>query len=408
MKLLRKSIFSFFGAVFLFLFLGCPPALCFGKDIPAANKHIKNGGYALGKNGNVLYSANLTTPFIPASTIKLVTSLAALHILGSDFSFHTKLYLDNQGNLIIQGFGDPFLVSEKVADIAQLVAKLGITEIRDIILDDFSFNLDSPTEGSGNSQKPYDANCSALAVNFNSIPLTIYPKAKVASPERQTPYIPLMGAIGSQLNSGYHRVNVDAFPKQGTLSNSLRYCGELFQALLTAQGVMVKGIIRRGKVPVNSSLLLNFKASETLSELIRSCLLSSNNFMANQLFLALGVKQYGLPATWQKSRAAISDFISQELRLDNEQITMTEGSGLSPKNRITPEALITVLERFRPYKSLIPIKYGTRMKSGTLSNTGVFCYAGYIPDRNKSRSFVILLNQKRNTRDQILKILYRQ
>ena len=65
--------------------------------------------------------------------------------------------------------------------------------------------------------------------------------------------------------------------------------------------------------------------------------------MANQLFLAIGVKQFGFPATWQKSRRAMDDFISHSLGLTKKQITMVEGSGLSKKNLITPEAMLIEL-----------------------------------------------------------------
>ncbi len=406
MKLLRKTDHLFFGAVSLFVYIVCFPSFSISREIPAIHKQISNGGYALAKGEKILYSENLNTPFIPASTIKLVTSLAALKILGPKFSFHTKLFVDDTHNLFIQGFGDPFLVSEKVAYLARLVAESGLTAINNIILDDFSFKLDSPPDGSSGSKNSYDVSNSALAVNFNSLALHVYKSARVQSSEPQTPFLPLSRQIGSQLSTGYHRVNVDAFPQQGILTNSLRYTGELFQALLTTQGIKVRGSIKHERVSDKARPLIDFKASETVSELIESCLLSSNNFMANQLYLALGVKRFGFPATWQKSRSVMNDFIAQELGLSPEQLIMIEGSGISSKNRITPKALITVLEHFRPYASLIPMKYGTRMKSGTLRKTGVFCYAGYIPDGKVSRSFVILLNQKRNCRDQILKTLY--
>jgi serine-type D-Ala-D-Ala carboxypeptidase/endopeptidase (penicillin-binding protein 4) len=408
LKLPRKSRIFIFGAVFLFVLFFSSSAQVFSRELPAIQKHIQNGGYALAKNGKVLYASELKTPFIPASTIKLVTSLAALNVLGPDFRFHTKLFLDREQNLIIQGFGDPFLVSEKVTRITKRIAGLGISNINNIILDDHAFALDSPTEGSMGSKNPYDVNCSALAVNFNTLPLRTYRKAKIQSPETQTPYISLMGRIGRNAASGYHRVNVDAYPPQGKLSNSLRYCGELFKALLENQGINVSGTIKHGKRTEDSQLLLDFTASETVEKLIESCLLSSNNFMANQLYLTLGVKRFGYPATWQKSRLVMADFIANDLQLGPEQITMIEGSGLSTKNRLTVEALLLVLERFRSYASLIPIKYGTRMKSGTLNKSGVFCYAGYIPNGKDSSTFVILLNQKRNRRDQILKILSKQ
>ena len=395
-----------FGAVFLISLALFSP--CQASEITSINKYIQNGGYALSKNGQTTHSANINSPFIPASTIKLVTSLAALHILGNDFHFQTRFFLDTEQNLIIQGFGDPFLVSEKVETISKLLAEQGLTEIQDIILDDSAFNLESATDGSENSRRPYDVMCSALAVNFNALPLKSYKQAKIKSPEPQTPYLPIMGVIAKELPSGIHRVNIDAFPGSSLLSNSLLYSGQLFQTQLRQQGITVSGAIKHGRVTEEATPLLTFQASETVGELIKSCLLSSNNFMANQLYLTLGTHKFGYPATWRKAKRAMDEFIANELQLDAEQISMVEGSGLSTKNRITPEAMMQVLERFRSHASLIPIKYGTRMKSGTLSKSGVFCYAGYIPNGQENGAFVIFLNQSKNRRDQILKLLYHQ
>lgn len=408
MKLLLKLYPCFLKAVFLFIAFANTVQVCLANEIPAAGQYIQNGGYALSRNGKISHSANSDTLFIPASTIKLVTSLASLEILGPDFRFHTRIYLDAKQNLVIQGFGDPFLVSEKVNTITKLVAEQGVTKIQNIILDDHAFSLDSPVDGSQNSKRTYDVNCSALAVNFNSLPLQILHKAKVKSPEPQTPYLPIMGQIGRNLPSGFQRVNIDAFPKRTKLTNSLLYCGQLFQVFLEKHGIQVNGSIKHGHIPTKTQPLLDVIASETISELIESCLLSSNNFMANQLYLALGAKKYGFPATWAKSRSAMDIFIEEELHLSKQQLTMVEGSGLSKKNRITPEAMLLVLERFRDHAALIPIKYGTRMKSGTLTKSGVFCYAGYIPKGKENEPFVIFLNQRQNRRDKILKLLYRQ
>ncbi len=395
------------GAVFFILSSLLFPLAGQARELADIQKYIKNGGYALSKNGQTVFSQNLQESFLPASTIKIVTSLAALEILGSDHRFVTRLYFDKQNNLYIQGTGDPFFVSEKVNIIAQIVAEQGVTNIQNIILDDSAFALEASTEGSGNSKNPYDAQCAALGVNFNTLPLMVIHNAKVQSPEPQTPYLPIMGRIGKELTSGYHRVNINAFSNIGSLSNTLLYCGQLFQTLLEQQGVMVAGKIKHGHVPPDTPVLLNYVAEETVSDLVRSCLLSSSNFMANQLYLAVGVARYGLPATWEKSRKAMNDFIYSSLKLTDKQITMVEGSGLSLKNRISPEGMILVLEKFEPYTSLIPLKYGVRMKSGTLRKSGVFCYAGYFIKGKDVDPFVILLNQKQNQRDKILKILYR-
>lgn len=409
-RLLRGSFFLYLsGAVLLASLSFLLPIHCQAWELPTIKKYISNGGYALNKNNTTVYSQNLTTSFIPASTIKLITSLAALEILGPDHRFSISLFLDSNNTLYIKGSGDPFLVSETVREIAGIIAKQNITEIEDIILDDSVFALETQdTEGSVNSTNPYDARCSGLAVNFNTLPLQVLKQAKVKSPESQTPYLPIMGRIGKELTTGYHRVNIDGFPDNGALSNSLLYCGQLFQTLLEEVGIQVKGRIRHGQVPPNAVLLLKYISKETVSDLVRACLLSSSNFMANQLYLAIGATQYGLPATWEKSHKAMNHFIANTLGLTEDPIIMVEGSGLSKKNRLSPEAMILVLEKFKPYASLIPIKYGMRMKSGTLRKSGVFCYAGYITRGTTLNPFVILLNQKQNGRDKILKILYQQ
>jgi len=397
------------GAVLLILVFIAFPLQLNAREIPELNKLITNGGYALHKKGNTLLSKNLRTTFIPASTIKLITSLAALEILGPDFHFSTDIYLDSANTLYIKGYGDPFLVSEKILLIAEKIASFGITDINNIVLDSSAFSLEyKQTKGAGNSTNPYDSNSSALAVNFNALPLQIVQGAKIKSPEPQTPFIPIMGVIGKELSSGFHRVNIDAFPQIGSISNSLTYCGQLFKAMLEEQGIKVKGGISHEKVPSGIPLLLRFNAAESVAELVESCLFSSNNFMANQLYLAVGVAIYGFPATWEKSRLAMNDFIQNNLKLSNDQVIMVEGSGLSMKNRATPEAMIKVLRKFLPYAALIPVKYGVRMKSGTLRESGVFCYAGYFNRGKRKDPFVILLNQKQNGRDKILRILYQQ
>jgi D-alanyl-D-alanine carboxypeptidase/D-alanyl-D-alanine-endopeptidase (penicillin-binding protein 4) len=410
-KLLRNAFSqSISGAVVFLFLLFFLPFLCHSQELSKASKYITNGGYALSKNGETVFSKNLKKLFIPASTIKLVTSLAALEILGQDYHFNTWIYFDKKHKtLYIKGSGDPYLVSEKVRQITLDIASKGIIEISDIVLDDSAFALEhKETKGSDNSKNPYDAYCSALAVNFNSLPLKVLHKAKVRSPESQTPYLKIMGQIGKELSSGYHRVNIDAFPQHASLTNGLLYCGQLFKALLRENGVTVTGNIKHGKVPENAPQLHHYIASEGVSDLVQRCLLSSSNFMANQLYLALGAKVYGFPATWEKSQKAMNTFIHNSLGLSNNQIHMVEGSGLSMENLASPEAMILVLDKFRPFASLIPIKYGVRMKSGTLRKSGVFCYAGFISKEKSKSPFVILLNQKRNGRDKILKLLYRQ
>jgi D-alanyl-D-alanine carboxypeptidase/D-alanyl-D-alanine-endopeptidase (penicillin-binding protein 4) len=89
--------------------------------------------------------------------------------------------------------------------------------------------------------------------------------------------------------------------------------------------------------------------------------------------------------------------------LNQSDVRILEGSGLSSQNKMTPEAMITILDKFKPYASMLPKTDGQFIKTGTL--TGVYSYAGYFVEAEKKHSFVLILNQTKNTRSKILKSL---
>jgi D-alanyl-D-alanine carboxypeptidase/D-alanyl-D-alanine-endopeptidase (penicillin-binding protein 4) len=138
-------------------------------------------------------------------------------------------------------------------------------------------------------------------------------------------------------------------------------------------------------------------------------MLYSNNFIANQIFLAVGAAEFGYPATWEKSKQAVAGLLQEKFNLSAEDIRIVEGSGLSRKNRVSPLAMLKLLDFFKPYSRLLPEKDGIFMKSGTLE--GVYSYAGYFTEKEETDSFVLLLNQERNNRDMVLlllEVLYRK
>src|ERR1700743_2319569 len=65
--------------------------------------------------GNELIEQNADTPFVPASVTKIVTAWLALEVLGADYRFETRFYLDDKRVLYVKGGGDPFLISEELA-----------------------------------------------------------------------------------------------------------------------------------------------------------------------------------------------------------------------------------------------------------------------------------------------------
>jgi len=358
---------------------------------------INQGGYAVTRGERLLATYNLDQPLIPASIAKLATSLAALNKLGPDYRFRTEIYLDRNDNLYLKGYGDPFLVSEEVAELVKELHQAGVTTINSIFIDETAFDLEAEVDGRDGSLNPYDVGPAAMVANFNTINLRVGPQGKVESAEPQTPLLPLMIELGCKLPIGGQRINVNAKPDGPAL-----LAGQLFRFFQQQTGIAGAGRYGRRAAPNGASLVLVHRSSHSLSELIQGLLEYSNNFTANQIFLTLGAEEFGYPATWAKSRRALADFLGQDPLLA-QGIHLEEGSGLSRRNRVTVRAMLRILELFQNYASLLPEKKQCLLKSGTLA--GVYSYAGYLPCPNGRDRVVIILNQWQNNRDEVLRIL---
>jgi len=359
---------------------------------------VENGGLIVTRNGEIIYERNADSQLMPASVQKIGTALAAIQILGKEYRFSTQFYLNDDHDLYIRGLADPLLISEEVAKIVATLRGRGLSSIRNIVVDDSGCRLENGTDGASNTLNPYDAQNSCLAVNFNTINLIKGADGSVRSGEEQTPTLPLMRELAQGLPPGTHRINATA-----TGNQSLRYVGELFAAMFKKQGVTVRGEIIPGPVPEGLKPLYEHASSKSLDEVLTGLLKYSNNFIANQLFLAMGAKEYGWPATWDKGQRAMTVFYRNELGLSEKDIVVREGSGLSRQNRVTPRAMLVILEAFKPHAALLPFENRCLRKSGTM--TGVYGYAGYFAGERGLDSFVLLLNQPKNTRDQVLELL---
>jgi len=370
-----------------------------GAAANRAKDLVTRGGYAVTREGRLLESRAIDTAFVPASTIKLVTCLATLEILGRDYRFTTTFFVKDD-ILYIRGSGDPTLTSATVAAIAADLARLGLKKVGDIALDAGSFALSGQADGAEGSANAYDTANGALAVNYNAVPITVTDDGRIVSGEEETPLLPLMKEVGRHLPPGTHRVNPGAFIAGGRISPTLRYTGELFKTMLERQGIRVAGRIAAAAAPTGVAPFHTHTSAKTVEDIVRSCLHYSNNFIANQLFLACGARSLGRPATWDKGRQAMRAYIATAWPQHRHDITVVEGSGLSRRDRITPAAMLAVLDSFKPYSNLLKSKDGVPLKTGSLS--GVHCYAGYLPRDRDLDPFVILLNQRDNTRDRLL------
>jgi D-alanyl-D-alanine carboxypeptidase/D-alanyl-D-alanine-endopeptidase (penicillin-binding protein 4) len=336
--------------------------------------------YVVDEKGNELIAQNANQPFVPASVTKIVTAWLALEVLGPNYRFETKFYLDKDRVLYVRGGGDPFLISEELAQLAtELVAAIGKEPITGIVLDASYYPSDLRIPGIEDTNESYNALNSALAVNFNTI-AAVRKGSSVRSAEPQTPITPLaikeFRARGPQ---GSGRISLAQNP-----AVSLQYAGELIAAFIERAGGSVKGKISTGTVPQGLEPVYVHK-SRTLSQILIQLLIASNNYIANQVFLEIG-GTLGGPVSLEKSLKVANSMLAANGLADS--IHLEEGSGISRDNHFTARGLAKVLELFAPHADLLHGHDGGMNKTGTM--TGVHTLAGYADTKNHGRvRFVI-------------------
>lgn len=363
---------------------------------------LHNGGALVkDENGKILFSHRADEHFIPASTIKIATSACALYHLGPYYRFETEFYITPNDKLGVKGYGDPQLISEELMTVAKELKSTGNSGFKGIIVDSSYFSPNIVIDGVSSSSNPYDALNSALLVNFNTINIKKLKNGAVLSAEPQTPLTPLANEMARKLKSGTHRINL-----ANNVARSHRYAGELLAAFLEKEGVVVVNEISEGIIPEESRLILRHQSSLPLTEVVRGLLEFSTNLTANQLFLVMGAKQFGPPATVEKGIQVLSRFLKNEVGWNDFQLA--EGSGLSRKTKVTSVQMMNLLEYFKPYRDFLPIHDDFfHAKTGTLN--GVNTYAGYFPLSNGNRAkFVIMVNDQVpfNHKFQLAKTLY--
>jgi D-alanyl-D-alanine carboxypeptidase/D-alanyl-D-alanine-endopeptidase (penicillin-binding protein 4) len=335
------------------------------------------------EKGNELVAQNADKPFVPASVAKIVTAWLAMEVLGGDYRFETRFYLDKDRVLYVRGGGDPFLISEELAPLAkELVAAIGKAPITGMVLDASYYPSDLRIPGIEDTNEAYDALNSALAVNFNTIAAVRKGKT-VVSAEKQTPITPLaISQFRARGPNGRGRISLSQDPAM-----SLKYAGELIAAFIEREGGGVKGGISTGTVPNGLKPVYVHRQSRTLSQILAQLLLGSNNYIANQVFLEIG-GTLGGSVSLDKSLKVANNMLAANGLAD--AIHLEEGSGISRDNRFTARGLAKVLELFAPHADLLRSGDGTLFKTGTFS--GVRTLAGYADTSKHGRvRFVIAL-----------------
>jgi len=308
----------------------------------------------------------------PASTMKLLTTFAALELLGPAYTWKTEAWLDGKldgdrldGNLVLKGYGDPKFNLESLWSFLRDLRTRGMRAITgDLLLDRSFFSIDNhdPALFDGEPSRPYNVGPDALLINYKSFRLKFVPDER-----RQTvdifldPTLPQLRLVNNlRLGSG----SCDIWPgKPGIDENTLTFsgvfpsgCGEKFRyfSLLSSNdyaatlfrqfwqqvGGSWSGRVLDAELAATAELFLTWQ-SPPLSELIREVNKFSVNVMARQIFLTMGVRE-DPPATLEKSQRALREWLVRRA-FSFPELVVENGAGLSRVDRISSRHLAQVL-----------------------------------------------------------------
>ena len=310
----------------------------------------------------------------PASTMKLLTTFAALEMLGPAYQWRTEAYLDGvledgvlKGNLVLKGYGDPKLTLEQFWLWLREMRQRGLREIQgDLVLDRSFFEgiRQDPAEFDNDPTRAYNVGPSALLLNFNALRLRLVPGIEQtnATLEPNLSGYVIQNHITADSRQPWRggdsytaRLEERSIVLEGTIQTD---CGEVedyvsllshdeyifavFRSLWEELGGKLQGTLREGSVPADQVAFSTWQ-SRPLSEAIRDINKFSNNTMARQLFLTLGAAG-GYPASIERSVAVIGEWLHAQ-QLEFPELVLENGAGLSRKERISPQHLADLLRR---------------------------------------------------------------
>jgi D-alanyl-D-alanine carboxypeptidase/D-alanyl-D-alanine-endopeptidase (penicillin-binding protein 4) len=376
----------------------------------------------------------------PASVMKLVTTYAALDLLGPAYTWKTEALADAPpvaghlaGNLYLRGSGDPRLALEQFWLLLRQLRARGVADIEgDLVLDRSAFVLPphSPAAFDNEPLRPYNAGPDALLVNLNSVRLTLQADRAQGgvtviseTPSEALRVVNRLRLVDEPCDDWREKlkisVDADAIELAGSFAAS---CGEkalhlspwpadvqverLFRALWRELGGSLRGTLRSAATPASAATIA-IAESPPLADVIREINKYSNNVMARQLFLTLAADR---PATPEGARRRVEAWLSEK-GLAQPGLVLDNGSGLSRSERISagmlgrlllaawtspvmPELVAslplagidgTLRKRFTDDAA----SGRAHLKTGYLE--GVRSLAGYVLDRNNRYWIVVVL-----------------
>jgi len=397
-----------------------------------------------------ILSVNGDTPRNPASVMKLLTTLAALELLGPAYTWKTRYYADGKlengrlnGNLVLLGGGDPYMITDQFRQQLHLLKDQGLRIIAgDLIIDNSAIQIQNHNRAKfdGRPQRVYNVAPSASMVNFSATRIILQPehnKIRIITEPPATNLViqnelyPAKSRCrnrwaGWSFKTFRHNHNTvlnfnGKYPTRcgateftrAFLSNT-EYTYGLFKSSWTEMGGHLEGHVRLGPRPETSELLLRAD-SKPLAEVIRGINKFSNNVMARQLLVTIGKELYGTPGTAANGTLGIKQWLRSK-SVSMPELVIENGAGLSRISRISARSLSRLLQlgwesNYRPEflsslalaavdgtmrKRLRPEAPAGRVRIKTGSLNGTRSMAGYIKSGGGQHySIVMFLNHNK-------------
>jgi D-alanyl-D-alanine carboxypeptidase/D-alanyl-D-alanine-endopeptidase (penicillin-binding protein 4) len=331
-------------------------------------------------SNEVVVDLGSDTPFSPASTIKSLTTFAALDTLGPAYTWKTRAYAAGRiehgvlyGDLYLVGGGDPYMTDERWWSFVQGLRERGLAKITgDVVIDNnyFAPITDSRADFDAQPFRSYNVLPDALMVNFQSSRFTVNPYGQRSRPQIVVSPLPANLVLKNEVRLGAGRCNAadgglvfdmpdrtdpntlvvrGMFPVScGVYSVSRAimtapdYAYGTFRTMWTQAGGVIDGAARMAPVPADAKLLFEFD-SLPLAEIIRLVNKFSNNLMARHLMLTLGVDAFGPPATAERGRNAMRAWLAKR-GIHANGFVLENGSGLSRTERVTARGMGEMLD----------------------------------------------------------------
>lgn len=323
----------------------------------------------------------------PASTMKLITTLTGLDVLGPQYRWRTNIYTDGlirqgtlKGNLYLQGTGDPKLVPEELAKMMKALQNLGIQKIDGNLFFDRSAYAPSVMEHNtidGESLRAYNVPPDPLLYAFRTLSFQLG-KSRTADfidigytpPLSQLKVINQMQLVDQSCDNWKSNIRFNLDPEgDGATTNQLltaQFSGSFPNTCkgvnynvvaLDANTFLTQGFAaawelsggtwtqaptgKSGAVPLAARLLLQFEGIP-LGDDVQDINKYSNNVMARQLMLTLALEKMGKPATTENGELVIQSWL-KGLGLQFPELVIENGSGLSRNEAISAEHMTQLL-----------------------------------------------------------------